>query len=279
MADPIAQRTHGWRTAKRPGADYFLAYLSQFYEVVIWSTQHHYTATPIVEQLDRYRFFISYSLFREATRARPDGVVKDLSYLNRDLSKVVVLDTDPDVVQSHPANAVILPKWTGAPGDRGLVALIPFLESIGIYNPADVRPILDAFRGKDIPREYAATEAAAKAAHVEEHRARRARGLASGFTLTGMFGAAGGGPGGDAPPTYLELKRAEAQALYRQEQAYIAEHKAEFEALLAADREAAMSEGPGSLVGFMQAMGGAPPPDAGAGAPPAAGTQVAVADK
>jgi import inner membrane translocase subunit TIM50 len=36
------QRQHGWRTAKRPGVDYFLAYISQFYEVVIFTTQHHY---------------------------------------------------------------------------------------------------------------------------------------------------------------------------------------------------------------------------------------------
>jgi hypothetical protein len=38
----LLQRQHGWRTAKRPGVDYFIAYLSQFYEVVIFTTQHHY---------------------------------------------------------------------------------------------------------------------------------------------------------------------------------------------------------------------------------------------
>ena len=36
------QRQRGWRTAKRPGVDYFIAYLSQFYEIVIFTTQHHY---------------------------------------------------------------------------------------------------------------------------------------------------------------------------------------------------------------------------------------------
>jgi len=36
------QRQQGWRTAKRPGVDYFIAYLSQFYEIVIFTTQHHY---------------------------------------------------------------------------------------------------------------------------------------------------------------------------------------------------------------------------------------------
>ena len=39
---PPSQRQHGWRTAKRPGVDYFLAYLSQFYEIVIFTTQFHY---------------------------------------------------------------------------------------------------------------------------------------------------------------------------------------------------------------------------------------------
>ena len=36
------QREHGWRTAKRPGVDYFLAYMSQFYEIVIFTTQPGY---------------------------------------------------------------------------------------------------------------------------------------------------------------------------------------------------------------------------------------------
>lgn len=38
----VLKRQHGWRTAKRPGVDYFLAYLSQFYEIVIFTTQYHY---------------------------------------------------------------------------------------------------------------------------------------------------------------------------------------------------------------------------------------------
>jgi import inner membrane translocase subunit TIM50 len=264
--------------------DYFLAYLSQFYEVVVWTTQHNYTAQPILDKLDPYRFFIAYQLFRESTRASANGVVKDLAYLNRDLRKVVVLETDPDVVRTHAANALVLPKWDGARGDRGLVALIPFLESIGIYNPEDVRPILQAYAGKDIPVEYAKTEAAAKAAHIEQHRAKGApgRGL-GGVTLTGMFASPTQGGAGGVPPTYLEAKRAEAQMLYRREQAYIAEHKAEFDALLEADRQAAMREGPGSLFGYMQAIGGGAPPsgaDAGAStAGTAAEMQVPLASK
>jgi len=32
-------KDHGWRVAKRPGAEYFLAYLFQHYEIVIFTTQ------------------------------------------------------------------------------------------------------------------------------------------------------------------------------------------------------------------------------------------------
>ena len=38
----VRQIEHGWRTAKRPGVNYFLAYLSQFYEIVLFTTQPAY---------------------------------------------------------------------------------------------------------------------------------------------------------------------------------------------------------------------------------------------
>jgi import inner membrane translocase subunit TIM50 len=51
--DMSPQRQQGWRTAKRPGVDYFLAYLSQFYEIVIFTTQHHYVRIiPIMTRVD-----------------------------------------------------------------------------------------------------------------------------------------------------------------------------------------------------------------------------------
>lgn len=36
------QREHGWRTMKRPGIEYFIGYLSQFYEIVIFTSQYAY---------------------------------------------------------------------------------------------------------------------------------------------------------------------------------------------------------------------------------------------
>ncbi|KAH9912589.1 HAD-like protein [Amylocystis lapponica] len=256
-------RQHGWRTAKRPGVDYFLAYLSQFYEVVIFTTQYHYTATPIIEKLDPYQFFISYRLFRDATRTVNGQPVKDLTYLNRDLSKVILLDVHPEHVTPQPQNAIVLPKWTGDPKDKGLVAIIPFLESIGIYKPPDVRPILEAYSGKDIAIEYAKKEAEAKRKHIEEWENNRKGFSANSFTLSSLFGASGQRTPntGPVPPTYLEQKRFEAQQQYKEEQAYIRANKDNFERLIKEDQDAMAQEMSGTFWGAAEALlRGGPPP-------------------
>ncbi|KAF8553729.1 hypothetical protein OG21DRAFT_1522951 [Imleria badia] len=116
-----------------------------------------------------------------------DGkIVKDLSYLNRDLSKVILLDTREEHVSTHPENSIALPKWTHTPGDKGLVAIVPFLESIAIYKPPDVNPILQGYHGKE-----------------------RANPSSGGSTEL-LFGMSTEPSHSPIPPTYLEQKRAEA---------------------------------------------------------------------
>ncbi|KAF8694165.1 HAD-like protein, partial [Rhizoctonia solani] len=258
-------RQHGWRTAKRPGVDYFLGYLSQFYEIVLFTTQAAYTAIPVVEKLDPFGAFILYKLFREATRTTKDGLVKDLNYLNRDLSKVIAIDTDKSKYAENPDNAVVIPKWRadGSSGDpAGLVGLIPFLESIAIHSPPDVRPILKAYQDKDIAKAYAAVEAEQKRKVVEEWEKKRKSGGGSGnMAIGGLFGFGGAKkqhPADQPPLTYLEQRRKEYQDLYKQDQAYWAENSEKFRKMMEEDRERQMKEMGGSLLGW---MGMAPPKD------------------
>lgn len=256
-------RQHGWRTAKRPGVDYFIAYLSQFYEIVIFTTQHHYTALPILEKLDPYNFFIMYKLFREATRSTETGPVKDLSYLNRPLDRVIILDTHPEHVATNLENAIVVKPWKGEPGDKGLIELIPFLESVGIYKPPDVRAILNAYEGENIALEYAKKEAENKRQFIEEWKARGGgKGLSSGgFTVSSLFSSNTEKHAPPLPLTYLEAKRREAQNFYREEQKYIREHKPEFDALIEADRQAQANALSGPLWNsFAASLGGGPPP-------------------
>jgi import inner membrane translocase subunit TIM50 len=59
-------REKGWRVAKRPGVDYFLRYLSQYYELVIFTTEPWAMAEPVLRKLDPYHI-VTWPLFREAT--------------------------------------------------------------------------------------------------------------------------------------------------------------------------------------------------------------------
>lgn len=69
-------REHGWRTAKRPGLDYFLRYLCQYYEIVLFTSLPMGSADLVVKKLDPYRITIMWPLFREATRYEKGEYIK-----------------------------------------------------------------------------------------------------------------------------------------------------------------------------------------------------------
>ncbi|KAI9888727.1 MAG: mitochondrial inner membrane protein required for protein import [Vezdaea aestivalis] len=157
LVHQVWTREHGWRVAKRPGLDYFLRYLSQYYELVIWTSMPSYSAEPMLQKLDPFRI-VMWRLCREATRYTNGENVKDLSFLNRDPSKIVMLDTSKAHTSAQPKNAIILPKWEGDPNDKELVSFIPFLEYLATLGGSDTRKVLASFQDTHIPTEYAARE-------------------------------------------------------------------------------------------------------------------------
>ncbi|ORY55921.1 HAD-like domain-containing protein [Pseudomassariella vexata] len=180
-------REHGWRVAKRPGVDYFLHYLSQYYELVLFTSVPFAMGDPLVRKLDPYRFIV-WPLFREATKYRDGEIVKDLSYLNRDLSKVIIIDTNERHVREQPDNAIVLPKWTGDPKDKELVSLVPFLEYVHTMQYADTREVLKSFKGQHIPTEFARREAIARAQFEKQFQAQKRPRPSGMSTLGNMLG-------------------------------------------------------------------------------------------
>ncbi|KAI5289297.1 mitochondrial inner membrane protein required for protein import [Ascosphaera aggregata] len=212
-------REHGWRLAKRPGVDYFLRYLNQYFELVLFTSVPVMQADQVLRKLDPFRI-IRWPLGREAARYEKGEYIKDLSYLNRDLSKVIVIDTNPAHVKSHPENAIILPKWTGNPQDKDLVALIPFLEYIAGVGIEDVRTVIKSFEGTHIPTEFLRREKIMRQKHAErvaeelKHRPKRSvGGIAS---LLGMKPAAtmADSVAGDSDKMILDLIRERGQKNY-----------------------------------------------------------------
>ena len=84
---------------------------------------------PIAVSLDPHES-IQFKLFRESHTLVNNHYVKDLSCLNRDLSKVIMVDWDSNSCRLQPRNALHgLKKWTGDDNDTDLYYLASFLKS------------------------------------------------------------------------------------------------------------------------------------------------------
>ncbi|CAO3594240.1 unnamed protein product [Absidia cylindrospora] len=175
-------------------------------------------AMPILDKLDPYQYAM-YRLYRDGTRYVDGKHIKDISHLNRDLSKVIMMDSNPDAFSMQPENGIALKPWKGEAGDHGLLDYIPFLEAIALTNPTDIRPVLQSFGDSHIPEEWAKREADMNEQHKQQWLAEQ-QGKPSKRNLGSLLRGGGGGgaqePEGP-PPTYLEQMRRHVRETFAQE--------------------------------------------------------------
>ena len=145
-------RKHGWRTAKRPGAIKFIRELAQYYEIVVYTPSTLGLAIPIIEALQMETGGgIMHMLFRESCYYKDGVYMKDLSRLNRNPSRVILIDDDEKAASLNPENLIKVKPYMD-PNDRQddtLERLIPLLIEIATENYSDARVVLGQFRGMD----------------------------------------------------------------------------------------------------------------------------------
>ncbi|XP_051162949.1 mitochondrial import inner membrane translocase subunit TIM50-C-like [Leptopilina boulardi] len=143
----------GWRFKKRPGVDKFLEIVaSPLFEVVVFTAVNGTTAFPILDALDPHGY-IMYRLIRDSTRFINGHHVKDLSSLNRDLNKVIVIDWNEQSVKYHPENMLKIPRWSGNDDDTNLYDLAIFLKTLHVSQVIDVRDTLNYYKQFNNPLE------------------------------------------------------------------------------------------------------------------------------
>eukprot|EP00833_Pecoramyces_ruminatium_P017892 jgi/Orpsp1_1/1191924/evm.model.d7180000089395.1 len=140
---------NGWHVIKRPGVDFFIQYLSQFYEIVIYSDTNIETSEPVINNLDPHGVVLN-RLYHKDINSMTRKHQKDLNCLNRDLKKIIVLDSNKSSYKKFENNVILINEWDGKKTDKELLKLIPFFECMAITLPNDIRPVIKSYSGKKL---------------------------------------------------------------------------------------------------------------------------------
>ncbi|KAI9835825.1 MAG: Nuclear envelope morphology protein 1 [Sclerophora amabilis] len=125
---------------KRPYCDDFLRKVSKWYNLVIFTASVQEYADPVIDWLEQDRKYFSGRYYRQHCTFRGGNYIKDISSVEPDLSKVMIVDNSPSSYVFHEDNALPIEGWISDPTDYDLLHLVPILEAL--QHVTDVRALL-----------------------------------------------------------------------------------------------------------------------------------------
>ncbi|KAL3851437.1 hypothetical protein ACJIZ3_013319 [Penstemon smallii] len=128
---------------KRPFVDEFLKFLSENFEIVVFTAGNKMYASAVIDQLDN-RNLISHRLYRNSCTLINGRYVKDLSRTGRDMKSVVLVDDNPDSYELQPENGIPINQFYDDDEDEELNKLIPFFQ--GLDSVEDVRDAVKVYQ-------------------------------------------------------------------------------------------------------------------------------------
>lgn len=143
----FTENEHNGKFLVRPFAREFLLRLQNYYEIVVFTAALKDYADWILDRIDTASS-IRYRLYRDHTTFQNGVYLKDLSRLNRDLSKTIIVDNNPDNFQMHPENGIYIKSWYEDPNDLALKHLTNVLIRIAESSESDIRRALAQFNRK-----------------------------------------------------------------------------------------------------------------------------------
>ena len=123
----------------RPGAKEFLQKLGSLYEIVIFTASFQPYADYVIDQIDTDNV-VKYRLYKRSCTDYNGCVIKDLSLLNRSLSKIILVDNSSMTSLLQPHNVIVCNTWTDDLNDRQLFEIQEFLTVHA--NDSSVYPFL-----------------------------------------------------------------------------------------------------------------------------------------
>ncbi|KAJ2546610.1 mitochondrial inner membrane protein required for protein import [Coemansia sp. RSA 1933] len=165
-------KENGWRIAKRPGLNHFIEYMASMFEVVVFSTQPSHSGMLVMERLDPLEY-APYRLYKDHMRNIDGKNYKDLTTINRDMSRVILIDISPDSLKMQPDNVLMARPFHGNANDNWIEQITEFLEYVHMMEPKDVRPWIKTYKGMDAAREFNKWEDSVRKKLVDEWEEKR----------------------------------------------------------------------------------------------------------
>ncbi|KAI5809723.1 NLI interacting factor-like phosphatase-domain-containing protein [Peziza echinospora] len=150
MVEVKLERQHAilYYVHKRPYCDEFLRKVYKWYNLVVFTASVQEYADPVIDWLEQDRKYFKGRYYRQHCTNRNGTYIKDISSIEPDLSKVIILDNSPMSYMFHEDNAIPIEGWINDPTDMDLLNLIPLLHAL--HYVTDVRALLALRMGETI---------------------------------------------------------------------------------------------------------------------------------
>ncbi|XP_032902866.1 carboxy-terminal domain RNA polymerase II polypeptide A small phosphatase 2-like isoform X1 [Amblyraja radiata] len=114
----------------RPYCREFLETISQFYEIILFTSATKDYSDKVLDILDPQRRIIRHRLHRKHCTSVMGSYVKELMVLGRDLAKTVFVDSSAEAFVGQTANGILVKSWLESHSDQELRNLIPLLQKL-----------------------------------------------------------------------------------------------------------------------------------------------------
>ena len=119
------------------------------FEIIIFTTTIKEYADQILNQLDPENKIFIKRFYREHTENIENQYnLKDLSIINKDIQKTIIIDNIPENFTKHKENGIYIKSWYNNTNDTALKELIPILLELANSQTTDVRTYLKYFKSK-----------------------------------------------------------------------------------------------------------------------------------